>query len=344
MYLFSCITGTAVGIVIYTFLEALEIVTEFRGKHSGIMLAFLPLFGLLTAFAHKKISLKIPAAAPAFIYVFSVLSHLFGASVGRECAGVKIGAGMSRGIGKLCRVPENKLHIAKICGMSAGFAAVFGTPLAGVFFGMEYKRERPVSANAVAPAAISSIAANAVVQLLGHEHSSYIVEALPAFTAKTAAAVCIAVLVFIGAGKLFGFCTARLKKLYERVWENEYLCGFCAAAITTVAAFSLGLKEYGGLSPWLISAGFDGAVTFIDPLKKFVFTALSIGGGLIGGEVTPMFCIGSSLGGAFANVFGQPPSFLAAVGLVTVFGAFMKTPVSAAVLGVELFIIKGIIC
>lgn len=348
------ITGVTVGIVVYTFLEVLELVTEFREKHTDVMLSLLPLTGLFTAFAYKKISpesrggnlliaesvrasVSIPAAMPALTYVFAVLSHTFGASVGREGAGVQIGASMSYQIGKLCRVPAGLRHIITICGMSAGFSAIFGTPLAGVFFGMEYCRAKYIAVDAFAPAMIASLTADAVVRFMGHGHELYMVEAVPPFSFKTAAAVAVAALLFGGAGNFFGFCTVLVRNLYAKLWKNEYLRGFCAAAVAVLTAFLLGLKEYGGLSTWLIGAGFGGAVSFIDPLKKFVFTALSIGGGLIGGEVTPLFCVGSSIGGAFANIFGLPPSLFAAMGLVTAFGAFMNTPVTAVIIGVELF-------
>ena len=139
------------------------------------------------------------------------------------------------------------------------------------------------------------------------------------------------------AARLFTFCIRTVKRLYARFFVN-YLAAAGASGILLVLLFlGLGLHRYGGLSEWMVPAAFEGKTTLFDPVLKLVMTALTVGAGFQGGEVTPLFGIGASLGGWIGSVTLGDPSLMAALGMVGVFGAALNVPITTIMLGIDMF-------
>ena len=224
-----------------------------------------------------------------------------------------------------------------LSGLSSAFGSVFGTPLAGAFFGMEVCCIGQLSASAVIPCFLSSYLANAVTLLLGATHEVHTIASVPNFDFKLIL-IFVSASVFFGLlGKLFALAVKYLKLLYAKIFKNTVLSALAGSVVVTLLIILLNLNKYEGLSTWQQTTAFEGNANWYDMPVKFILTALTLGAGFQGGEVTPLFDIGASFGGWYANLFGIEPSFLAAIGLICVFGSAANTPITTIMLGIELF-------
>jgi len=262
--------------------------------------------------------------------------------VGREGTGVQIGGTLSYQVAHLFNLDKNEQRILLMAGISAGFGSVFGTPLAGAIFGIEVAFIGKLSLEGLFPCLIASISANAVCMILGITHTHYQILALTQWTWITLGIILLASVLFGWVGRLFSLCIHEIKKAFQKLMPNPLIRVFIGCSLVVVLMIGFDATRFGGLSTWLIQAGFDGKVAVFDPLLKFILTILSLGSGLQGGEVTPLFGIGSSLGGLIGQISSISPSLLAALGLLAVFGSAANTPISTIVLGLELFGVKAL--
>ena len=222
-------------------------------------------------------------------------------------------------------------------GISAGFGSVFGTPLAGAFFGMEMCFVGKLSYEALLPCFITSFTANYVTHLLGVSHTVYEIQALPAISFYNIVIIIVASCIFGFTGRLFAIAVHKLKNVYSKIIKHHVLRAFIGSLVVLAVMFSLNAVKYDGLSTWMISSGFNGEVRFLDPVWRLVMSVLSLGAGFQGGEVTPLFDIGASLGGLIGQITHLEPSLLAALGFIAVFGCAANTPLTTIMLGIELF-------
>lgn len=353
----TLILTTACGIIIGTissfFLKSLAFVSNFR-EHHFFNIYFIPVAGLLTAFiyakygkgAHRGNNLiiesvnekaDVPLRMAFLTFFFTILTHFSGGSAGREGTAVQIGGSITNKIAKQLRLNDKTRKLIVLSGISAGFGSVFGTPLAGTFFGLEMCYVGKLSYEALFPCMLSSFTANAVAYLWGITHESHTIKTIPGMTPQFIGIILFSACIFGITGKLFSVVIHKIKGLYSRIFENYLLRAVISACVVLFAIFTLNGFRYEGLSTWLIDAGFNGTVKFYDPLMKFALTGLTLGAGFQGGEVTPLFCIGASLGGWIGQTAGVEPSLLAALGLISVFGCAANTPITTIILGIELF-------
>lgn len=349
----SLCCAVVMGIISFVFLKMLGLSSVFR-EFFPYCIWFLPLSGMLTAFVYKRYGgesskgnnliiqsanegVKVPKRLAFLTFIFTLLTHFSGGSAGREGTAVQIGGTLTSNVADKLGFKNEDRKIIIFSGLSAAFGSVFGTPLAGAFFGMEVCCIGHLSASAVIPCFLSSYLANAVTLLLGATHDVHKISAIPSLDIKSVLVFISASILFGLIGKLFALGVKYLKLLYAKIFKNTVLSALIGSVIVVLLIVLLNLNEYEGLSTWQQTTAFEGNANWYDMPVKFILTTLTLGAGFQGGEVTPLFDIGASFGGWYANMFGIEPSFLAAIGLICVFGSAANTPTTTIMLGIELF-------
>lgn len=356
----SVLSGAAVGVVGALFGKALSFATEFRGEHR-FLIFLLPFAGLLLVFLYNitgmgddKGTNTIILAARAesevkfrqapLIFMATFVTHLFGGSAGREGAALQIGGSFISPLRKLFKLDEKDTSTLIMCGMSAGFSALFGTPVAAAVFAIEVTIVGAAQYSALVPCMLSGITAAAVAGALGAEAESFIVSGVPQFGAGSAAA--LLAVVFMGAvcavvSVLFCETMHKSGELYKKYFANPYIRiavgGLIVAALTVI----LGTTDYNGAGMDVIKRAFTGSADPLAFLIKIVFTALTLGCGFKGGEIVPSFFVGATLGCTLGGLLGLDPSFGAAVGLIAVFCGVTNCPFASIILSAELFGLNG---
>lgn len=349
----SLCCAVVMGIISFVFLKMLGLSSVFR-EFFPYCIWFLPLSGMLTAFVYKRYGgesskgnnliiqsanegVKVPKRLAFLTFIFTLLTHFSGGSAGREGTAVQIGGTLTSNVADKLGFKNEDRKIIILSGLSAAFGSVFGTPLAGAFFGMEVCCIGQLSVSAVIPCFLSSYLANVVTLLLGATHEVHKISAIPSLDIKSVLVFISASILFGLIGKLFALGVKYLKLLYAKIFKNTVLSALIGSVIVVLLIALLNLNEYEGLSTWQQTTAFEGNANWYDMPVKFILTTLTLGAGFQGGEVTPLFDIGASFGGWYANMFGIEPSFLAAIGLICVFGSAANTPITTIMLGIELF-------
>lgn len=354
------VLGSAVGILAGSasafFLQSLNYVTALRTDHSWLLF-LLPLGGALVSWLylkygktsgrgnnlileqiHENGTASIPLRMAPLVLFGTLVSHLFGASVGREGTAVQMGGSLAEGLGRLLRIGSADRKILLICGISGGFGSIFGTPLAGAFFGLEVLAIGLISYEALVPAFVASFVGNLVTASFWHvAHLHYSIGEVPALSGIVLLKVVLASILFGLAGMAFSQTTHALKRGYARLFKNPVIRSAVGGFVIIALVYLLGTRDYLGLGLPLIAASFDGDVSPLAFLGKFIFTTLSLGAGFQGGEVTPLFTIGATLGHTLAGILQLYAPFLAALGFIAVFCGATHTPIACFLMGIELF-------
>ncbi len=281
----------------------------------------------------------VPFRMAPMILITTVATHLFGGSAGREGTAVQMGGTLGQlAVGPL-KLTEHDRRLLIMAGISGGFGAVFGTPWAGAIFGLEVLTVGRLRYDALFPCLLASFAGDFVCRALGTAHHAYQahVGPLPAMTLPTFLWIVLAGACFAGSSALFSHLTHAIqtfgKKYLAMGWVRAAVGGAAVVALT----YAVGTRDYNGLSLPLIETSFVQNVVLWAFALKILFTATTIGTGFKGGEVTPLFCIGATMGNAFAQLTHQPIGFFAALGFAAVFGGAANTPLACTVMGIELF-------
>lgn len=345
------LSGTASAL----FLNSLGYVTDLRLEH-GWLLFLLPLGGAVVSYLYMKAggnsakgnnlildqinggSEAVPLRMMPLVLFGTLVTHLFGGSAGREGTAVQMGGSLAEGFGRLLRVSPADRRILLICGISGGFGSVFGTPIAGTVFGLEVLAIGLISHEALIPAFIASFVGNlTTTSLWGVGHIHYHMGAVPAMTAMVLVKVIIASVFFGLTSILFSELTHTLKRQFSRLLPNGVLKSAVGGLLVIGLVYAVGTRDYLGLGVPLIQRSFVEDMPSLAFLWKLVFTSLTLGTGFQGGEVTPLFAIGASLGNALSGFLHLYAPFLAGLGFVAVFCGATNTPIACFLMGVELF-------
>ncbi len=350
----SCV-GILSGVASAIFLLSLSAATNYRESHSNL-LYLLPaagaLIGLIYSTYGKSVDAgnnlvletvhdpngSIPFRMAPLVLVTTVLTHLFGGSAGREGTAVQMGGALAALLRKPLRLDRKDFRIVVMSGISGGFGSVFGTPVAGTVFGLEVLTLGRMSYEAIIPCLAASVVGDIVCRALGVQHHLYVVQPIQQLSGKMWLAVILAGVACAGTAAAFSELThsisALTKKYLKSGWARPVIGG------TLIIALTLALKSraYLGLGLPLIEQSFQQhGVPYTAFAIKILFTAITLGTGFKGGEVTPLFCIGATLGAALAHVIGVPCDLFAALCFVGVFAGAANTPVACIVMGMELF-------
>ena len=347
------IVSVSMGAVAWLFLTCLDAVTAFRAGHLASF-ALLPAVGVFTAWLYRTYGgeaargnnlvidsaitgRRIPWVMAPFTFVCSVATHLAGGSAGREGTAVQIGGTIADVVSKLCKLEPHDDQDLMMAGISAAFGGVFGTPLAGAFFGMEMCYIGKLHYCAGIYCLVASFTGDLVATALGAPREAYPIGLIPELDARGIVYAVIVGLVCGIAARLFSAAIRAVRRFYSGRITGYLTAALVGALVLLLVYVAFGLYRYAGLSSWLIEAGFAGETTPLDAAAKLVVTALTLGAGFQGGEVTPLFGIGAALGGWLGQVLGVQPSFMAGLGLIGIFGSALNVPITTIMLGVDLF-------
>lgn len=351
--LLSAILGILIGCLSALFLKSLTAVTEFRQTHLFIIF-LLPIVGIIVTFFYKKYGQnsgkgnnliieqaqggneRVPLRLIPLVFLGTILAHLFGASVGREGTAVQMGGAVADFLCRFLKFDINNRKILVVAGMAAGFSSIFGTPLAGAIFAIEVLAIGKLETMSLYPVFLSSIIANATANLFHIHHSHFSVADVPEMSIILIVKLFIAAICFGVVGGLFARTIATMKRFLKETFDNAYLVIFIGSMAITLFGFFI-TNRYLGLSLELLSDSFSGQLRWYDFIGKFIMTVFSLGIGFQGGEVTPLFEIGSSLGAVIASFLNLPVPLLAALGYICVFSSATNTPIACLIMGVELF-------
>lgn len=288
---------------------------------------------------HEPQGSGVPLRLFPLILLTTVATHLFGGSAGREGTAVQMGGAIGGQLARTLRLDGRQTRLALMCGISGGFAGVFGTPLAGTIFAIEVLAIGRIRFGALLPCLASAFASDEAVRLLRVHHGVYRIAAIPDLSASLILKVALAGVAFGVASALFSEATEAVSHAAARLVADPVARTALGGGLVVGATLLLGTRIYNGLSLPLLSSAFTDPAAVPTPafLAKLGLTALTLGVGFKGGEVTPLFVIGATLGVSLAAPLSLPPSFLAALGFVAVFAAAANTPFACVAMGAELF-------
>jgi H+/Cl- antiporter ClcA len=352
--LLSIIVGLLAGITAYSFYQSINWAIDYRKSHQWIVI-FLPISGLMVAWFYERHGQEveggsnlildeihepqkhIPFRIVPMIFCSTILSHLFGASVGREGAAVQIGAGISDQFSKFMGHYFNNRRIVLMIGMSAGFSAIFGTPIAGAIFGIEILYLGLASLEAFFPCLLASLVGHYVASYLGLGYTKYTTISIPTFSLTNMLLVIVSAICFGIVARFFIWLLHFAKDLFNKYCSLPILRPFIGGVLIAIIFYFIGTDRYLGIGEEVIKATFIQQVYPWDFAAKILMTSLSLGAGFKGGEVMSLFYIGATLGNALSFIIPLSFSLLTALGFISVFSGASKAPLTSLALGITLF-------
>ncbi|NQX71460.1 voltage-gated chloride channel family protein [Paenibacillus alba] len=355
---YGSLVGILTGSASALFLASLDEATIQRESHPWLLF-LLPLGGAFMSYLYVKYGKNsakgnnlileqiqhgqetIPFRMAPLVLLGTILTHLFGGSAGREGTAVQMGGSFSEFIGKVFKVDETDRKILLMCGISSGFGSIFGTPLAGTIFGMEVVALGLVRYQALIPCFIASFVGNLITMAWGIQHIHYHMGTIPPFTTMLLIKVVIASILFGLTSLLFSELTHWLRKIYTLLFKNPVIKTFMGGIVIIALVVIFGTRDYLGLGIPLLQDSFEQPVAPLAFLWKILFTTLTLGAGFQGGEVTPLFVIGGTLGNSLSSILHVSAPFLAGLGFIAVFSGATNTPLACFIMGIELFGSEG---
>ncbi|TKG88150.1 chloride channel protein [Puteibacter caeruleilacunae] len=368
-FVFSLLVGALSGSASALLLHSLDWATNWRESHLWIIW-LLPVGGFCIGWAYhyhgssvvkgnnqlleefhkpKKI---IPLRMAPLVLFGTVATHFFGGSAGREGTAVQMGGALADQFSHLLKLKKRHHHqllrlnkddrkILLIIGISAGFASVFGTPLAGAVFALEVLVLGKMRYDALIPSLMAAVIANYTCNLWNVGHTHYHIPVVPEMTVTNIIWAVIAGVFFGLTGMLFSKSTHFWGDLFKKKISYAPLRPVIGGIFIATAVHLIGTTKYIGLGVPTIVDAFSTDLNWYDFLLKVLFTSFTLGAGFKGGEVTPLFYIGATLGNALTLFIPLPMALLAGMGFVAVFSGATNTPIACTLMGIELFGAEG---
>ncbi|CAM3255888.1 chloride channel protein [Paenibacillus lupini] len=354
----AVIIGICTGSSSALFLTTLEWATSTSLSHTWL-LWLLPLGGALVSWLYLQYGkdaakgnnllldriyggeTAVPFRMAPLVLFGTLVTHLFSGSAGREGTAVQMGGSFAELVSKRFHLSSAERKIILLCGISSGFGSVFGTPAAGAIFALEVAALGAISLESILPIFLASYIGHFTTLAWGVHHHHYSIGHVPALSGLLLLKMVTASVLFGLAALLFVTLTHRLKAWFAKKLPNPMMKSFVGGLIVIALVYIVGSRDYLGLGLPLLAHSFEEASSPFAFLWKTIFTALTLGTGFQGGEVTPLFVIGSTLGSALAQLLSVSVPLLAGIGLISVFSGATNTPLASFILGIELFGLHG---
>lgn len=350
--------GFVVGLVGIAFHLVLEWATEFRMEHPMI-LWLLPVGGLAIVLAYRLAGMEkdrgtnfilvavrsneaVTIKTAPLIFFSTVVTHLLGGSAGREGAALQLGGSIASSFGRMWELNEKDERIMTMCGMAAGFSALFGTPLTSVIFAMEVITVGVMHYSAIVPCTVAALVASGMSRAMGIAPTAFFIANIPGeIMFETCCGVVMLGISSALVSILFCIVMEHTSHIYRKYIQNPMLRVFIGGCIVIALTYLVGCRDYNGAGMDIITKALHGDAKAEAFLLKILFTALTLGAGFKGGEIVPSFFIGATFGCVVGPLIGLPAGFAAALCMGAVFCGVTNCPLASVILCIELFGFKG---
>lgn len=356
--IFSAFVGLFVGAFSTLFAFCLRQVTSFRTENPWLILC-LPLAGVVIVFLYGVFRYKndkgtnmvlssihaeaeVPFRMAPLIFISTIITHLFGGSAGREGAALQLGGSIGQQLGKLFRFDEKDQRVVVMCGMSAAFSAIFGTPIAASIFSMEVVSVGVMYYAALVPCVFSSLVASKFATHMGIGPNVFKIRQMPLFEVVPSLKVIGLALCCAALSVVFCMALHSLGDFYRNKLKNPYIRIIVSSLVIILLTIILQTDDYMGAGVPVIQRAIQGNVEPLAFVWKIVFTALTLEAGFKGGEIVPSFFVGATFGCLFGHIVGISPSLCAAVGMMSVFCGVTNCPITSMLIAFELFGYHGV--
>lgn len=339
-------------------LVALEWTAQLRAQNIWLIW-FLPFGGLLIGLLYhyfgkdvvkgnnllleeyKTPKNTIPFKMAPLVLLGTIITHLFGGSAGREGTAVQMGGAIADQFTRIFKLDATDRKTLIILGISAGFASVFGTPLTGAIFALEVLYCSKISLKSSILSFVVAFFAYYTVEIWGVHHTQYSIGVVPQLNFENLLWIIPPGILFGLAAMLFSRSTHFWTSLFKKTISYPPLRPYVGGIIFALIIYPLGASKFMGLGIPTIVEAFSKPSEYYDFLLKILFTGFILGSGFKGGEVTPLFFVGATLGSALSVFIPLPIALLAGMGFVAVFSGATHTPLACTIMGIELFGIES---
>ncbi|MDE6312411.1 MAG: chloride channel protein [Lachnospiraceae bacterium] len=349
----SVIMGLACGVAGTFFHYSVDFATTKRTLHPQLLF-LLPVAGVFIVFLYRACGIKedkgtnavinsasseeeMPPQMGFLIFVATFFTHLCGGSAGREGAALQIGGSIAAVFNKIIHFTEEDKRILILCGMSGLFSALFNTPITAAVFSLEAIKVGNIYYGALIPCLMSSAVAFTFSHYFQIKPVTYNISQLPAITPEILVKVILFAILCAAVAIVFCECMRLSSILYKKYFKNPYLRVLAGSFLIIVLTLLLKSTDYNGAGMHVIARAIQGETVPAAFLLKILFTAITLGAGFKGGEIVPVFFIGSTFGCFAGTLLGLDPGFAAALGLASIFCACVNAPLASVFLSVELF-------
>ena len=354
----AVLVGCIVGAASTLFSFVLKGVTNYR-KENGWIFYLLPVMGLIIVFLYEKFGKDdggtnqvlstvrsqddVPLLSAPLIFISTAFTHLAGGSAGREGAAIQLGGSIANQLGRWIHLDEEDRHVIVMCGMSAAFSALFGTPMAAAVFALEVVSVGVMYYTALMPCMIASLIASGFAAGMGVTPEAFHVVDIPELTIETGLKMGVVAAGCAVVSIVFCMVLNGVAGTYGKYFKNPYIRVVVGACLVIGITMLLGTTDYMGAGAELIEKAVeDGQARTFDFLWKLILTALTMRAGFRGGEIVPSFCIGATFGCMMGNWIGLSPSICAACGMAAVFCGVTNCPITSILIAFEMFGFKGV--
>lgn len=351
--------GAAGGLAGALFVEGVTHANRFWNGHREITF-LLPAAGILIVFLYRKCNFRkakgtdrvldkvrnegeLPFAVGPLIFISTVVTHLFGGSAGREGAAVQIGGSIGSLAARIMKYDSKDTSMMILCGVSALFAALFGTPLTAVFFALEVVSVGTIYYGGLFPCVVSSVTAVLICRGAGIERENWNIISVPDISADILLKVAVIGIMSAVVSVVIAVTFSLIKLMADYHIPNQYVRAVAGGLIIVGLSMVFSSGNYNGSGTEMIMRALEGRSDYWDFPLKLLFTAVTLGFGFKGGEIVPTFFMGACAGCAAGQLIGLDPGFAAALGLVATFCGCVNCPAASIIMAAEMFAGQGLL-